>query len=266
MPNDRAETRVSAAGFLPDGRLYLPRESCIGLRSLDLQRGVGGLLNTGGYEVAHFEAVTALLDLLGVAAFAATGALVASRKEMDIVGFALLATVTGIGGGTIRDLLLGLPVFWVAAPLYLVICVAVAGLVFATAHVPASRYRLLLWIDALGLALFAVAGAERALLAGAGPLVAVAMGMITATFGGIIRDVLGAESPVILSREIYATAALAGAAGFVALDLAGLGGDLAALAGIALGFTIRGLALHYGWSLPRYRSRPGRRPEDDARD
>jgi uncharacterized membrane protein YeiH len=220
------------------------------------------MFGTEGFVPAHLQAVTAFLDFLGVAAFAATGALVASRKEMDIVGFALLAVVTGIGGGTLRDLLLGLPVFWVSAPAYLVICIAVAGIVFATAHVPTSRYRLLLWIDAMGLALFAVAGAEKALLAGAGPLVAVAMGMITATFGGIIRDVLGAESPVILSREIYATAALAGAAGFVALHIAMLPGDLATLAGIAIGFAVRGLALHFGWSLPRYRPRPGRRPED----
>ena len=143
--------------------------------------------------------------------FAISGALVASRKQMDIVGFALLGTVTGIGGGTLRDILLGeLPVFWVRDPAYLVICVLISGVVNFTAHIPASRYRLLLRFDALGLALFAVTGAERALLSGSGPVCG-AMGVITATFGGVIRDVLGGESPVVLSREVYVTAALVGA-------------------------------------------------------
>lgn len=207
-------------------------------------------------------ALTALIDFVGVVVFAATGALVASRKEMDVVGFALLGTVTGIGGGTLRDLLLGLPVFWVEAPAYLVICVVVSCVVFFTAHLPYSRYRLLLWLDAAGLALFAVVGAEKALIAGAGPVIAVTMGVVTATFGGVIRDVLGAESPVILSREIYATAALAGALGFVLLDAIDLPRDAALAAALALGFAVRGAAISFGWSLPRYRPRPGRRPED----
>ncbi len=153
----------------------------------------------------------AILDLFGVAVFAVTGALVASRKQMDIVGFALLATVTGIGGGTLRDLLLGFsPVFWVHQPIYVVICVAVAGLVFFTAHVPESRYRLLLWLDALGLSVFCVVGADKAMEAGTGAFIAIVMGVITATFGGLVRDVLGGEIPVILRKEIYASAALAG--------------------------------------------------------
>ncbi|MFY8152265.1 MAG: trimeric intracellular cation channel family protein, partial [Hyphomicrobiales bacterium] len=156
-----------------------------------------------------FDTVTFALDWLGIVAFAVTGALVASRKEMDLFGFALLATVTGIGGGTLRDLLLGVPVFWVREPSYLIVCVIVSSVMFVIAHVPTSRYRVLLWVDALGLALFAVAGAERALLASASPVVAVTMGVVTATFGGIIRDLLGGETPVILSREIYVSAALA---------------------------------------------------------
>ena len=155
--------------------------------------------------------------------FAISGALVASRKQMDIVGFVLLGTVTGIGGGTLRDVLLGAnPVFWINEPAYLVACVAVSGIVFFTAHIPQSRYQFLLWFDALGLGIFAVIGAEKALLIGTGPTVAIAMGVITATFGGILRDLLGAESPVVLSREIYVTAALAGAASFVAGFAVGL--------------------------------------------
>ncbi|HVL71853.1 MAG TPA: trimeric intracellular cation channel family protein [Beijerinckiaceae bacterium] len=204
-----------------------------------------------------FETVTLALDWLGVVAFAVTGALVASRKEMDIVGFALLGTATGIGGGTLRDVLLGTPVFWVHQPAYLVTCVLVSALVFFTAHVPQSRYRAVLWLDAVGLALFAVAGAEKAALAGATGLVAVAMGVVTATFGGIIRDLLGGEIPVILSREIYASAALAGAATFVVLAALGAPREIGLGAGFAVGFMVRAAALRRGWSLPRYRPRPG---------
>jgi uncharacterized membrane protein YeiH len=210
-----------------------------------------------------FETATAVLDWFGVVVFATTGALVASRKQMDLVGFALLGTVTGIGGGTIRDLLLGaLPVFWVREPAYLIACVLVSCFAFFTAHIPQSRYKFLLWLDAVGLALFAVTGAEKAMLAGAGPVVAIAMGVITATFGGILRDVLGGEIPVILSREIYVSAALAGAAGFIVLVALGVPDRAALAAGFAVGFAIRAAALRWGWSLPRYRTRPGRKPED----
>jgi uncharacterized membrane protein YeiH len=204
-----------------------------------------------------------VLDLLGVAVFAVTGALVASRKQMDIVGFALLATVTGIGGGTLRDLVLGaVPVFWVQQPVYVAVCIAVAGIVFFTAHVPESRYRLLLWLDALGLSFFCVVGADKALEGGTGAFIAVVMGVITATFGGVVRDVLGGEIPVILRKEIYATAALAGAAVFVIGAISGLPPAAAALAGFAVCLGIRGRALQRGWSLPVYRARPGRSPDE----
>lgn len=203
-----------------------------------------------------FQTATIALDWIGVVAFAITGALVASRKEMDVVGFIVLGTVTGIGGGTLRDVLLGLPAFWVREPAYLITCALVSILVFFAAHIPQSRYRFLLWLDAVGLALFAVTGAEKAYTE-ANAVVAVAMGMITATFGGIIRDLLGGESPVILSREIYASAALAGATTFVTLIAVGLPRELAIGAGFMIGLSIRAAALYYGWSLPRYRSRPG---------
>lgn len=203
-----------------------------------------------------FETATMALDWLGVVAFTITGALVASRKQMDIVGFALLGTVTGIGGGTLRDVLLGVPVFWVREPAYLVTCVLVSALVFFTAHIPQSRYRAVLWLDAIGLALFAVTGAEKAAVSESG-IVAVAMGVITATCGGIIRDLLGGEIPVILSREIYASAALAGATVFMLLMSLDAPREVGVGAGFATGFLIRAAALHRGWSLPRYRPRPG---------
>ena len=197
-----------------------------------------------------------LLDGLGIVAFAVTGALVASRRQMDIAGFALLAVVTGVGGGTLRDLLLGIaPVGWLVAPLPLALSVAVALIAFFTAHIPSSRLTVVLWLDAVGLAVFAVSGATTALDAGAGAFVAIVMGVITATFGGIIRDVLGGEVPVVLQREIYVTAALLGAAAFVLLEALGCPRDLASLVGFGLAFALRGLALRRDWSLPRYRSR-----------
>jgi uncharacterized membrane protein YeiH len=174
-----------------------------------------------------FQTVTSALDWLGIIAFTVTGALVASRKQMDVVGFVVLGTVTGIGGGTLRDVLLGLPVFWVREPAYLITCALASVLVFFAAHIPQSRYRYLLWLDAVGLALFAVTGAEIAAHAGAHFAVAVAMGVITASFGGIVRDLLGGESPVILSREIYASAALAGAVVLIVLMAAGAPRELA---------------------------------------
>lgn len=206
-----------------------------------------------------FASLVPALDLLGVAVFAATGALTASRKQLDIVGFALLAAVTGIGGGTLRDLLIGrLPVFWVGQPLYLAVTTAVAVLVFFVAHRIESRYRLLLWLDALGLALFAGLGARIALLHDTPAAVAVLLGTMTATFGGILRDVLCAELPLILRREIYVTAAALAAAVYVTLDRLAAPPDLALLAAVIAGFALRALALAKGLSLPAYRPRPGR--------
>lgn len=212
-----------------------------------------------------FDTALAVLDWLGLVVFAVTGALVASRKEMDIVGFALLGTATGIGGGTLRDLILDAPVFWAAQPVYLATCLAVSILVFFTAHVPQSRYTLLLWFDAAGLALFAVAGAEKALGLGADPLVAVFLGVATATFGGILRDVVGAEPSIALRREIYVTAAVLAAGAYVLLALAAVPREIAVVVGIAAGFGLRGAALRFGWALPRYRPRPGRSPDEIGR-
>lgn len=204
--------------------------------------------------------LTTPLDYFGVAVFAVTGALVASRKEMDLIGFIFLGAVTGVGGGTIRDMALGqLPVFWVREPIYLLICVVMSVLVFFTAHIPASRLRALFWLDAVGLALFSVLGAEKAL--SHGPVAAAAMGLITAVMGGMIRDILGGESPVILRREIYATAALAGSIAFL-LAIPLVPRDAALVVGFSAALALRGLALRFGWSLPPYRARPGRRPDE----
>ena len=201
-----------------------------------------------------------VLDYLGVALFAATGALSASRKELDIIGFLFLAAITGIGGGTVRDLVLGIDVFWVETPAYILVCAATAGAIYFTAHLLESRYRWLLWLDALALAAYGVLGASKGLAVTGSPVVAVVMGMLTGTLGGILRDVLANEPSVLLRREIYVSAVLCGALAYVGAEAAGLAPAFAAGIGFAVAFAIRGSALAFGWTLPTYRSRPGRDP------
>lgn len=202
-----------------------------------------------------------VLDYVGVALFAATGALAASRKQLDIIGFLFLAAVTGIGGGTVRDLVLGVEVFWIAQPDHVLICAGTAGAIYFTAHLLESRYRWLLWLDALGLAAYGVFGAYKGLAVTGSPVVAVVMGMLTGTLGGILRDVLANEPSVLLRREIYVTAALCGALAYVASVAAGLTPAVSAGTGFAVALSIRASALAFGWTLPTYRSRPGRAPD-----
>lgn len=197
---------------------------------------------------------------IGIVAFAVSGALVASRKEMDIVAFVFLGTVTGIGGGTFRDLVLGhTPVFWVREPASLVVCAAASIATFFLAHLPESRLKFLLWLDAAGMAVFCVLGAEAAREHGF--VVAVTCGVITAVVGGFIRDMLGAEVPVIMRGEVYASAAFLGAASYL-LASPLLSRDFAVLAGIFAAFVLRALALGFGLRFPVYRRRRGRTPEE----
>lgn len=204
------------------------------------------------------SAMVSLLDYASVLIFALTGALVASRAQLDLVGFVFFATLTGIGGGTLRDLILGrAPVFWVDQPQLIVITTAAAVLVFFTAHLFESRYRLILWLDALALAVAVPAGAGVAIEAGAGPVVMVAMGIVTGTFGGLIRDVVGNELPMVLKQgELYVTAGFGGAV--IAVALIGLGCErtwaLAACAVVVFG--LRAGSMMLGWKLPTYRARP----------
>jgi uncharacterized membrane protein YeiH len=212
----------------------------------------------------NINAFIVILDWFGIAVFAVTGALVASRKQMDIFGFMLLGTATGIGGGSIRDVMLGvLPVFWVSQPVYLAICLGVAAVTFFVAHIPESRYRMLLWLDAVGLSFVCVVGADRALASGTNAFIAVTMGVVTAAFGGMVRDILGGEPSILLRKEIYVTAAAAGAAVYVGLVGLPVSQPAAAVAGFATCFVIRALALHNGWSLPVYRPRPGRTAQEN---
>lgn len=205
-----------------------------------------------------------LLDYAGVAVFAATGALAASRKELDIIGFVFFAAITGMGGGTVRDVVLNSPVFWTLNPAYVLVCVGVAIVVFFTAPMLESRYRLLLWLDAVGLAAYSVLGAALGLSVTGSPVVALVTGMMTATVGGIIRDVLAGEPSVLLRPEVYVTAALTGAAVYTALSYVGVDRAVAAGVGVLAAFLVRGGALRFGWSFPRYKSRPGRPPEEQG--
>lgn len=198
------------------------------------------------------------LDYLGVGLFAASGALVASRKQLDLLGFVFLAILTGVGGGTVRDVTLDVPVFWVEAPHYVLICTGVALVVFATAHLIEYRYRLLQWLDAAAVSVFAVLGAQKALLLTGSPTVAVLMGAMTATLGGILRDTVAAEPSAVTKPEIYISAAIAGAGVCVAAQAIGISLPVAASLGGLTGFALRGGALAFGWTLPRYRPRPGR--------
>jgi uncharacterized membrane protein YeiH len=192
------------------------------------------------------------LDYFGIAVFAISGALLAAEKRQTLVTFFFFAVVTGVGGGTLRDLLIGAPVFWVHTNATLIICIAAALLVWIT-----SRHwfagRALLWFDAAGLGAYATYGAAKALAFGVAPVPAFVMGVLTACAGGIIRDVLAGEPSILMRPELYVTAAALASGLLVGLTLAGAPGALTVgLAAIA-GFTLRGLAIARGLSLPAYR-------------
>ena len=195
-------------------------------------------------------------DVLAVVVFAVSGALVASRKGMDVIGFMWLAVITGVGGGTVRDVILNVPVFWVQNPLHVYACLVTAVVMHFVAPLAESRHRVLLWLDAFGLALFTVAGTVKALDAGAPPLVGVVMGVVTGSVGGIIRDTLGHVPSVIMRREIYMTASVLGGCAYVLLSLLGVGRLPSMIVSFLVTFGVRGLALRFGWSLPTFHDRP----------
>jgi uncharacterized membrane protein YeiH len=199
------------------------------------------------FRLAHF------FDVLAAIVFAVSGALVASRKGMDVVGFMWLAVVTGVGGGTVRDLILGVPVFWVQDPVFVSACLVTAVVMHFIAPRVESRYAMLLWFDAFGLALVTTVGAAKAVDAGAPAVVAIAMGVVTGTLGGIIRDTLGHVPSILLTHEIYVTASVLGACTYVTLIALEPPRLPAMIAGFVVTFGVRGLAIRYGWSLPVFR-------------
>ena len=192
------------------------------------------------------------LDLFGIAVFAASGALAAARARQTLVTFAFFALVTGVGGGTVRDLLIGVPVFWVHDWRVPAVCLGTAMLIWV---LPRKLWpeRGVDWFDAVGLAVYAVFGAAKALSLGVPALPAVMMGVITACVGGIIRDVLAGVPSILLRPEIYVTAAALAAAAFVGLALVGVPVLGAAALGAVAGFGLRALAITRGLSIPAYR-------------
>jgi uncharacterized membrane protein YeiH len=192
-----------------------------------------------------------LLGYAGAAVFAASGALAAARQKHDVVTFAFFAALTGVGGGTLRDVLLRQPVFWIEDPNQLTVCVSVGVLVwaFGLGRLPV---RALLWLDAVGVSAVAIVGAGKGLALGVAPPVAVVMGVLTAAAGGIIRDVVAGEPSVLLRREIYITAALAGCVVLVLTDHV-LTRQAAGFLGFVVALALRVGALVFGWTLPGYK-------------
>jgi uncharacterized membrane protein YeiH len=191
------------------------------------------------------------LDWAGVAVFALSGALLAAAKKQTLVTFIFFAAITGIGGGTARDLLIGAPVFWVHENAILLICIAAALAAWLS---PGTLWkgRALPWLDAVGIAAYATYGAAKGLAYGLAPLPAIGMGVLTACLGGIVRDVLAGEPSILMRPELYVTAAALAAALMVGLLLAGVPAALSGLVAAAAGFALRAGALLYGWKLPAY--------------
>ena len=196
----------------------------------------------------------AVLDYAAVAVFGASGALAAARAKHDIITFGFFAAITGVGGGTLRDLLIGAPVFWVARPEYVAACLAAALAVWVFGW-GQGRERTLLWLDAVGMAAYAVVGALKATSLGVPPFSAIVMGVLTASFGGVIRDVLAHQPSILLRRELYVTPALIGAAVFVGLDAVAVPTVVAGVMGFLAALTLRAGAILFGWQLPGF---PGR--------
>lgn len=206
-----------------------------------------------------------VLDLVGVGVFAVSGALAAGRKSLDLLGVVVIAVVTAIGGGTLRDLLLDRhPIFWIANPVYVIViaCAAMATVAWTRRLRPPTNT--LVIADALGLALFSVSGAQIAQDAGLSPVIVVIMGAMTGTAGGMLRDVLTNEIPMILrpEMELYATAAIAGIALYLVLEAAGVPRGPAGLAGMAAVAGLRFAAILGRLTLPVFSLPPEKGAED----
>lgn len=193
-----------------------------------------------------------ILELLGVAVFAISGALAAGRKSLDWLGVAVIAAVTALGGGTVRDVLLDRhPISWIARPAYLVVCLAATAVTLLYVRLRIPPFRALFVADALGLAFFTISGAQIAEQSGLSGSLALIMGVITGVVGGVARDVLLAEIPLILRRgQLYASAAIAGGALYPLLERAGMPRDAAAITGMAAIALVRFAAIAYRIELP----------------
>jgi uncharacterized membrane protein YeiH len=199
--------------------------------------------------VLPLEPLLPWLNMAGLSVFAASGALAAARKRLDFVGVCFFALITATGGGTLRDLLIGAPIFWMHDPAPVILCLLVAA---AAWLIPLRWWpeRALDWFDAAGLAAYAVYGAGKALQFGISPVPAVAAGIITACLGGVIRDITANVPSILLRHELYVTAALAASAVFVGLAAAGVPAPWPAVLGFSLGFALRAAAILWKIALP----------------
>ena len=200
------------------------------------------------YEINYIY----ILDLIGTVVFAITGALAAKEHKMDVFGMFILAFVTGVGGGTLRDMMIGsTPVFWMKNPFY--ILMIVLGVVLPIVFKKMSEWKKsILFFDAIGLGVFTVIGVEKGIDFGLHPVIAVALGAVTGCFGGLIRDILRNQIPAVLHKEIYATASLTGGIRCFVLNYLGFHNDLVAVLTAFIVFIIRVLALKYRWELPKF--------------
>lgn len=202
--------------------------------------------------VPRIGTVLQILSIVGIFVFAASGALAAARLRQTLVTFAFFALVTGVGGGTIRDLLIGAPVFWVHDATPAITCMVAALLVWMTPRSFWSDHALD-WLDAVGLTAFAVFGAAKSMSFGIPPFVSGIMGVVTGCVGGIMRDLLAGEPSILLRPELYVTAAAVSSGLFVLLCGLGLEAPLASVIAALAGFLLRALAILRGWGLPVYR-------------
>jgi uncharacterized membrane protein YeiH len=202
-----------------------------------------------------------LLDYLGTFAFAVSGALKAVRKEMDLFGLIVLAVVTAIGGGTIRDVMLGVRPFWFTNPNYILLSLLAALAVFALYRFVSAHETALLWFDAVGLGAFTVIGASHGMEHGLGLAGTVVLACLTGIGGGLIRDVLAADIPVVLRKEVYASATILGAVIYWLMRRYGVPLGFATPVAMVIVTAVRLLSLHYGVGLPKLRAKAGEEAE-----
>lgn len=202
------------------------------------------------FDTVNLGFALAFLDQIGVLVFAVSGGIVAVRARMDPLGVLVLSFLPALGGGTLRDLILDAPIFWLTDSRYLLMVLfgAVLAWVFGT---KVEDFKPIRWADAVGLALFAVAGTAKAIDLGYSMTIAIIMGGVTASAGGLLRDIVAGREPMLLKQDIYATAALLGGAGYAVSHKAGLSFELSTLIGFSLAFALRACAIRFGWSLPQ---------------
>lgn len=204
-------------------------------------------------EIFSADKVIYLIGLGAMMAFSISGALAAAEKKLDILNFVILGTVTATGGGTLRDVILDTPVFWIIDPVYLQVSILSACFTYLFGSQVKSYVRAIVWVDAIGISLFCVTATAKSLQLGATPIVAITMGMITACFGGILRDIILNREPVMFDPEMYATPTILGGCTYYCLSLTGLNDLMALTISAGLAMLLRSLAITFHWKIPAFK-------------